>query len=131
MLLTNMAIRPRTEQERAPDGQPGRTEASFQLTMDWVASPEEVAMLTSMFNQGKPTAAFWEALEWGSVPDSPPASSQLVAISVRQAGDTGPKRTVTIPLGAATRMDISVAGRSLDGQALGTTIPLDVEVRSC
>lgn len=124
MLLTNMAIRPETGE--APDGTTGRTE--LRLVMEWAVSPEEATMLTSMFNQGKPTAKFWEAIETG---EAPSVGGRAVVVSARQSGSTAPKSTLMVPIGSTAALRIPVIGYGPGEVPILGHVAIDVEVRAC
>lgn len=116
------------------DEESGRKSGSLTFTMEFIATAEgEIPAMYREFNEGRPTLAFWEGIEYGSVQVDAPGSpaSSPIAVSLKQAGSPATRITHAMQVGTRHIVSIPVTVLGPDNQPWGGMVQIEVEARPC
>lgn len=116
------------------DEESGRRSGELTFTMEFVATGEhEIPTMMREFNDGRPTLAFWEGIEYGHVRDDAPGSPSAspIAVSLKQAGSPASRITHAMQPGARHMIAIPVTVIGPGGEGLGGMVQIEVDARPC
>lgn len=109
----------------------GLRSGELTFVMKFVATDEhEIPAMMREFNEGQPTLAFWEGIEYGHVPAGSVEQSPI-AVSLKQAGSPAARTTLAMKPGTRHLIGIPVTVIGPDGSPLGGMVQIEVDTRLC